>query len=105
MPRAGDIRVAICIATLKRQELLRVLLNGIGQLKFRKLPTPQVQIVVVDNDELASAKKVCGSVAVPWPVKYVVEPRRGITHVRNRAIAEAGSVDFIAFIDDDEVPC
>jgi succinoglycan biosynthesis protein ExoM len=59
----------------------------------------------VDNDELASAEKVCDSVTVPWPVKYVVEPRRGITHVRNRAIVEAGSVDFIAFIDDDEVPC
>jgi glycosyltransferase involved in cell wall biosynthesis len=104
MPMSSDIRVAICIATFKRQELLRVLLSRIAQLKFRKIPTPQLQIVVVDNDELASAEKVCSGVAVPWPVKYVVEPRRGLTHVRNRAIAEAGSVDFIAFIDDDEVP-
>jgi glycosyltransferase involved in cell wall biosynthesis len=34
----------------------------------------------------------------------VVEPRRGITYARNRTIAEAGPVDFIAFIDDDEIP-
>jgi glycosyltransferase involved in cell wall biosynthesis len=34
----------------------------------------------------------------------VVEARRGISHARNRAIAEARAVDFIAFIDDDEIP-
>jgi GT2 family glycosyltransferase len=33
-----------------------------------------------------------------------VEPKRGITFARNRAIAEAGPVDFVAFIDDDEIP-
>jgi glycosyltransferase involved in cell wall biosynthesis len=84
--------------------MLRVLLGGIAQMTFRKVQTPQVQIVVVDNDELASARKVCGAVSIPWPMKYVVEPQRGITHARNRAIAEASSVDFVAFIDDDEVP-
>ncbi len=81
-----------------------MLLSGIAQLTFRKVPTPQIQIVVVDNDELASAEEVCGKVSIPWPIKYVVEPRRGITHARNRAIAEASSMDFVAFIDDDEVP-
>lgn len=104
MLRHINTRVVICIGTFKRQELLRELLGGIAQLTFRKVQTPQIQIVVVDNDELASAKEVCGTVSVPWPIKYVVEPRRGITHVRNRAIAEAGSTDFVAFIDDDEVP-
>lgn len=104
MPRADYIRVAICIATFKRQELLRVLLSGITQLEFRKMPAPQVQIVVVDNDELASAEGMCATVSSPWPIKYVAEPKRGISPVRNRAIAEAGSVDFVAFIDDDEVP-
>jgi GT2 family glycosyltransferase len=73
-------------------------------LTFRKRQTPQVQIVVVDNDELASAREVCGTVSIPWPIKYVVEPQRGITHARNRAIAEASAVDFVVFIDDDEVP-
>jgi GT2 family glycosyltransferase len=37
-------------------------------------------------------------------MRYVVEPRRGITYARNRAITEAGLVDFVAFIDDDEIP-
>jgi succinoglycan biosynthesis protein ExoM len=104
MPKTGEIRVGICIATFKRQELLRLLLGGIGQLTFSKVRTPQIEVVVVDNDELASAAGVCDTVSIPWPIKYVVEPKRGITYARNRAIAEAGAVDFIAFIDDDEVP-
>ncbi len=106
MPEPSHIRVAICVATFRRHEPLRELLGGIAKLTFRKVPTPQIQIVVVDNDndELASAEEVCATVSIPWPIKYVVEPRRGISHARNRAIAEAGSVDFIAFIDDDEVP-
>ncbi len=104
MPIRSDIRVAICICTFRRRELLRELLSGIAQLTFRRVQMPQIQIVVVDNDEFASAEEVCGTVSVPWPIKYVVEPRRGITHARNRAITEAGLVDFIAFIDDDEIP-
>lgn len=98
------MRVAICICTFRRQELLRDLLQGITRLTFSKSQTPQIQIVVVDNDEGASAREVCGTVAGPWPIQYTMEPRRGITYARNRAMTEAGPVDFIAFIDDDEVP-
>lgn len=92
------------MGTFRREELLRELLWGVAQLQFHKVPAPQIEIVVVDNDEGASAQKTCRAASLPWPLKYVVEPRRGITHVRNRAIAEASDADSIAFIDDDEVP-
>src|SRR5271169_1441847 len=98
-----NARVAICIGTFERQELLRQLLSGISQLTFHKARTPDIEIIVVDNDPLQSAREVCAAASVPWPIKYVTEAKRGITYVRNRALAEAGSVDFIAFIDDDEV--
>ena len=104
IPRLATTRVAICIATFRRRDQLRALLAGIAQLAFHKVPTPRPQVVVVDNDELASGKSICDNVSVPWPVKYSVEPRRGITYARNRAILDAGDVDFVAFIDDDEVP-
>ncbi len=104
MPPSRETRVAICIATFKRLGLLRDLLVGIGRLEFRKTPAPQLQIVVVDNDELASAQEVCRTDMLPWPIHYVVESRRGISHARNRTVAVAGAVDFVAFIDDDEVP-
>ena len=103
--RNSPIRVAICISTFRRQKLLRELLLGIGKLSFRRISAPELEIVVVDTpDESGSALEVCKSVSLPWPIHYVVEPQRGLTYARNRAIAEAGAVDFIAFIDDDEVP-
>lgn len=102
---SGGTRVAVCISTFRRQKLLRALLHGLRDLSFQKVLTPQLEVVVVDTpDESGSAREVCGSVSLPWPVKYVVEPRRGLTVARNRAVTEAGSVDLIAFIDDDEVP-
>jgi len=105
MPRHSDIRVAICISTFRRQKLLRELLRGIAKVNFRKVSAPQLEIVVVDTpDNSGSARQVCDAASVPWPIKYVVEPRRGLTYARNRAVDEAGAVDFVAFIDDDEVP-
>ena len=42
----------------------------------------------------------------PWLLHYVSEPRRGITFARNAALERATALgcDFVAFIDDDEVP-
>lgn len=104
MQNGGQARVAICVGTFRRQELLRELLGGIAKLEFQKVPAPQIQIAVVDNDAAGSAENVCRSAPDRYPVKYVIEPRRGITYVRNRAITQADDVDFIAFIDDDEIP-
>ena len=98
------MQIAICIATFRRRQRLQVLLRGISQLTFRKVPRPDIAIVVVDNDVNGTARDVCMQAALPWPVKYFIEPRRGITYVRNRTIAEAGDVDFVVTIDDDEVP-
>jgi glycosyltransferase involved in cell wall biosynthesis len=38
----------------------------------------------------------------PWPLEYVVEPKRGISSARNTGVRHAGAVDFVAFVDDDE---
>jgi succinoglycan biosynthesis protein ExoM len=65
---------------------------------------PEIQAIVADNHACGTAADVCRSIPMRWPVKYVIEPRRGISQTRNLAIREVGEVDFIAFIDDDEVP-
>ncbi|MGI8959263.1 MAG: glycosyltransferase family 2 protein [Bryobacteraceae bacterium] len=98
------MRLGICIGTFRRRELLRQLLVGVSELTFQKMPAPDISVIVVDNESSRTAEEICGSVKLPWPIKYVVESQRGIAHVRNRAMLEAGNVDFIAFIDDDEVP-
>jgi GT2 family glycosyltransferase len=98
------MRIAICIGTFRRLDLLQELLVGVSQLTFRRTTTPEIEVIIVDNDPLGSARDICQSGDFRFPRKYVIEPRRGIAHVRNRAVREAGVVDFLAFIDDDEVP-
>ena len=104
--QAGEsrVRVAICIGTFRRCELLRHALAGLDRLTFRKVAAPEIEIIVVDNDPSGSAKEICEMEAIPYPIRHVVEPRRGIAHVRNRALTEAGDAAFVAFLDDDEVP-
>ena len=100
------MKVAVCAITFRRPEGLRRLLRGLDALTFRS-DAPEVEIVIVDNDPGSSARTVCDALRseVKWPLRYDVEPRRGIPFARNKAVACAIDVaDFIAFIDDDEVP-
>ncbi|PTX53732.1 glycosyl transferase family 2 [Melghirimyces profundicolus] len=100
------MKVTICVATYKRPEGLKRLLEGLNQLEFMKSKKPSIEIVVVDNDSRESARSICEEIdhVLRWPLKYDIEIKRGISYVRNKAMKMAGEVDFIAFIDDDEVP-
>lgn len=101
-------RVAVCAVTYLRPHGLARLLEGLAALRFRQVPEPEIEIVVVDNDPARSAQPVCAEWAgrLRWPLRYLPEERRGVSHARNRAVAgarEAGA-ELLAFIDDDEVP-
>lgn len=107
-PRRADIegvKVDVCIASYRRPHGLQRLLGGLEQLRLG--PDVDVRIVVVDNDRDESARAVCEE-ACGWlrhPLVYRVEKRRGIPQARNAALGVAlGRADFVAFIDDDEVP-
>ncbi|HEX8507908.1 MAG TPA: glycosyltransferase family A protein [Propionibacteriaceae bacterium] len=66
-----------------------------------------VDIVVVDNDPAASARKLVVGFAqsvLDLPVLYEHEPEPGIAAARNRALDTAGEADLLVFIDDDERP-
>ena len=99
-------RVAVCVATYKRPQMLAHLIESLNELSFDTSP-PELRIIIIDNDSAESARSVCEQwqPRLRWPLEYYVETRRGISFARNRALAKAGeSVDFIVFIDDDEVP-
>lgn len=100
------MRVAICIITYRRPEGLKRLIKSLNSLVFERNAPPDLRIVVVDNDPAGSACGFCERVRPDskWQIRCYVEPRRGIPYARNRAIVCAGTdVDFVAFIDDDEV--
>lgn len=100
------MRVAVCACTYRRPNGLQRLLDGLNRLEFSGL-APDVRVVIVDNDTSAAGREVCETMrpSFRWRLDCAVEPRRGITYARNRSVALAGEdIDFIAFIDDDEVP-
>jgi glycosyltransferase involved in cell wall biosynthesis len=69
------------------------------------VPQPSVLLIVVDNSASGSAAATCESQQWTWPLHYVHEPRPGISYARNTALAAVpDGIEFIAMIDDDEVP-
>lgn len=98
------VSVTLCIVTYLRPQGLAQLLDAIDRLQVDT--SVDLRVVVVDNDPEGSARGVVDAHVVEgrFPVQYVVEPRRGIAHARNRALASITSADLVGFIDDDEEP-
>jgi hypothetical protein len=61
------------------------------------------EILVVDNDPAGSARPVAEAMAASGAaaIRYVAEPRPGISHARNAGVAHAAG-RYLAFLDDDE---
>ena len=98
----GDVlSVSLAIATQRRPEGLATAVRSM----FRQtgVELAKLELVVVDNDAVPSAKAVVDTLAAaaPFPVRYVHEPAAGVANARNAALA-AASGDLIAFLDDDE---
>lgn len=104
MPTSPVPHVSICICTFKRAELLRRLLDGVTKLQDGN-GAVTFSVVVVDNDAEGSARAQCEEFARKQPIKlvYGVEPARNFALVRNHTI-KLSYGDFIAFVDDDEIP-
>lgn len=97
--------IALCVTTYHRPEGLARVLGAIANLE----PTcADVRVVVVDNDSAGSGQAVTETARDKHGIDltYVVEPRRGITFARNRALDTALALDpdWIGWLDDDEAP-
>jgi hypothetical protein len=90
--------LTIAVPTFRRPDMLR---GCIGSLLPQLPEDGRAELLVVDNDPAGSAAAVTESLAHPG-LRYVREPRPGVVHGRNRAVAEAGG-RYLGFIDDDEL--
>jgi glycosyltransferase involved in cell wall biosynthesis len=95
--------ITVCICTFKRPlalaELLLSLKNQFTGGRFT------YNIVVVDNDSCGSAKKVVNKFIIDHEldIVYTVEEKQNIALARNKSVLNSKG-NFIAFIDDDELP-
>lgn len=95
--------ISVCVCTFKRPAILKRLLRKLEQQNTKDLFT--YSIIVADNDEAQSAKAVVSEFTAKSHVQavYCVEPQQNIARARNKALQYAEG-DYIAFIDDDELP-
>ena len=95
--------ITVCLCTYQRPTLLHRLLTDLAQQKTGDQFT--FSISVADNDPNESARTVVQEFVreSSCSVIYQTEPRRSISHARNKSIEPADG-EYIAFIDDDEFP-
>ena len=95
--RAGApaTRLTVAVCTRSRAPQLAACLDALTALDY---PRSLLELLVVDNAPVDSSTR--DLVDRYAGVRYVTEPRPGLDHARNRAVAEAGG-DVIAFTDDD----
>ncbi|MEO8768068.1 MAG: glycosyltransferase family A protein, partial [Nitrosospira sp.] len=94
------LAVSICVCTYRRAHLLPLLLDSLAKQSFSE----RFEVIVVDNDKMASAAKVVEAGKKRHPdlnIQYTVEVKKGISFARNTA-ALLATGNFLAWIDDDE---
>ncbi len=92
-PAATPLSVVVC--TRERAADLARCLDGL-----RSIAAAGHEVIVVDNAPVTDAT---AEIAARHPVRYVREPRVGLSHARNRGLREARHA-IVAYTDDDAVP-
>ena len=91
--------VSVVICTYNRADLLPAAIDDV--LAQDHPETPPFELLVVDNHSSdATLAVVEAAAARDARVRYLFEPRQGLSHARNAAIAAARAA-VIAFTDDD----
>lgn len=99
MPTVEPFSLSVIICTRDRAPQLERCLQEFKEAQtFRK----SWELIVVDNNSSDDTKAVVRKFAAstPFHVRYLFEGRQGLSHARNRGIAEASN-SIIAFTDDD----
>lgn len=92
------IKVSIIVCTCNRPESLERLLASVARLG--QPPDLSWEMILVDNGKDGSGAKVAARYAQSLPLRTVVDPTPGLSHVRNRGVAEARG-EYICWTDDD----
>ncbi len=86
--------VSIAICTRDRSKMIGATLESLERQTYRN-----IEVLVIDNAPSSDATEQLVHANFPH-ARYIREPRRGLNHARNCAVAEARGL-IVAFIDDD----
>jgi len=90
--------LSVIVPTYRRLELLT---RTLGSLLSQHAPGVQYEVLVVDNNSGDDTRGAVEAIACEHRnVRYLFEPRQGVSHARNAGIG-AARAPLIAFIDDD----
>jgi glycosyltransferase involved in cell wall biosynthesis len=84
---------SVVIPVLNGEETIRDCLSSLLRMDY---PPERREIIVVDN----GSTDATGQIVESFPVRHVREARRGVSHARNRGIAESRG-DILVFLDGD----
>ena len=98
--REGAASLSVVVCTYNRAQLVGRALTHIGESATRA--GIDVEIIVVDNNSRDATKEAVARAAATAsvPIRYVFEPKQGLSFARNRGL-KAASGDVVAFTDDD----
>ncbi|MCK6589408.1 MAG: glycosyltransferase [Polyangiaceae bacterium] len=96
---AIDFSIVLC--TRNRASLLREALDSALEIDY---PADRFELVLVDNGSTDATPDVTRSAAdrAPFPLRYVFEPRPGLSIARNRGVRESRGA-HVSFTDDDQL--
>lgn len=90
------VELSVVLCTFNRSGLLPSALSAL----VAQVDAPPYEVVVVDNNSTDETPQVAARFAAGGRVRLVHEPVQGLSHARNRGVAEAAA-DILAFTDDD----
>jgi glucosyl-dolichyl phosphate glucuronosyltransferase len=94
----APLRMSIVVGTLNRGEVLG---RSIDSLLAQDFPKDRYEIIVVDNGCTDGTEALVKSkIATASNLRYVKEPKLGLSNARNKGIAES-RYELVGFFDDD----
>jgi glycosyltransferase involved in cell wall biosynthesis len=94
------MKLAVIICTYNRGKYIY---NALRSLAENTFPPANYELLVIDNNSTDDTASECGRFHAAFPAvdyRYIVETQQGLSHARNRGIAEIKG-DIIIYVDDD----
>jgi glycosyltransferase involved in cell wall biosynthesis len=96
-----DIKFSVVVPTYDREDSLARAIGSLLNVRTESNPY-SFEVLIVDNNPSAPTRDLVEKYAAQaeFPIRYLPEPRRGVSYARNTGAAMAKG-DCVAFLDDD----